>query len=177
MAGRRRIPAIALPLGLVVLPATLGLAGEATVGPRSAAAFCDMPSGCVRTVRCAEAAFGEGKPSRPWAKAGPVFMSLGGGAHWNPVKRRFSAKVPLVVRGSGAVTVQVPKRLLGRFSIFYGAGDPAPALRFEPCAYFRFTFFPGGIVFERREALSLLVSVEGSEHPKVLHLGRASVRR
>ena len=91
--------------------------------------------------------------------------------HWNPRAKRFTSKVPLVVRGSSAVTVSVPERLAGRLVMTYGNKGLSGEITFVPCAGRPATFFPGGLLFTRREPISLLVEVEGWPRPRPVRLG------
>jgi len=123
------------------------------------------------TVGCEEAA-GVGAPPPGAARVGPLRMPgrRQRAAHWNPVAKRFTSKVPVVVLGSRPVTVRVPERLAGRLVMAYGHGFSGE-VAFVPCAGRRATFFPGGMAFTRREPISLLVRPEGWARPRVLGLG------
>jgi hypothetical protein len=96
------------------------------------------------------------------------------GAHWNPPAKRFSSKVPVVIVGADPVTVRVPDRLLGRLVLTYGGPgrrEMSSQITFVPCAAKPATFFPGGVLFTRREPISLLVQPQGWARPKPLNLG------
>jgi hypothetical protein len=91
--------------------------------------------------------------------------------HWNPRARRFTSKLPLVVRGARPVTVSVPERLAGRLVMTYGGEGLSGEITFVPCDGRPATFFPGGLLFTRREPISLLVQVQGWARPRPLRLG------
>jgi hypothetical protein len=96
------------------------------------------------------------------------------GSHWNPATKRFASKVPIVIDGSAPVLVRVPERLAGRLALVYGSvghRTPAAEITFVPCTGRPATFFPGGMIFTRREPISLLVQPAGWAKPKALRLG------
>ncbi len=130
----------------------------------------------ARTVECEDAAAGVGAAPAGAARLGPFRMPARDElrAHWNPATKRFSSKVPVVVGGQRAVTVSVPERLGGRLAMVYGGAGRrgfAEAVTFVPCAGRPATFFPGGMLFTRREPISLLVQPEGWGRPRALDLG------
>lgn len=129
-----------------------------------------------RTVECEDAAAGVGAAPPGAARVGPFRMAGRGelAAHWNPATKRFSSKVPVVVLGTRAVTVRVPERLSGRLVLTHGGAGRrgfAEEITFVPCAGRPATFFPGGMLFTRREPISLLIQPEGWARPRVLNLG------
>jgi hypothetical protein len=129
-----------------------------------------------RTVECEDAAAGVGAAPPGAARLGPFRMPgrEERHAHWNPATKRFSSKVPVVVVGARAVTVSVPERLSGRLVMVYGGAGRrrfAEEITFVPCAGRPATFFPGGMLFTRREPIALLVQPEGWAGPRALNLG------
>ena len=135
----------------------------------------------ARTVECGDAAAGDGAAPPGASRVGPFRMAGRGelAAHWNPATRRFSSKAPVVVLGAGAVTVRVPERLAGRLVLTYGGAGRrrfAEEITFVPCAGRPATFFPGGMLFTRREPISLLVQPEGWAGPRSLNLGVFATR-
>jgi hypothetical protein len=144
--------------------------------PSASTASVGLPSESPpRTVTCEDAAGGVGVSPPGAARVGPFRMLGRGdlGSHWNPATRRFTSKVPVVIVGTGPVTVRVPERLRGRLVLVYGdAGNRfSEAITFVPCAARAATFFPGALLFTRREPLSLLVRPEGWGRPRPLNLG------
>ncbi len=139
-------------------------------GPADSAPFDGLPP---RLAECDDAAGGNGATRRGDSIAGPLHMPGPEvrGSHWNPSTRRFTSKVPLVVVGSRPVTVRVPERLAGRVALDYGHRGMSGEYTFVPCAGRRATFWPGGMVFTRREPIALLVQPEGWPRAELLHLG------
>ena len=126
----------------------------------------------ARTLEC-EAAATVAAVQPGGTRIGPLTLPPRGGmrGHWNPAAKRFTSKIPLVVRGAGAVTVSVPERLAGRLVMTYGGSGLSGEITFVPCAGRPATFFPGGLLFSRREPLALLVQTEGWPRPRPLRLG------
>jgi hypothetical protein len=126
-----------------------------------------------KTVECDDAAAGIGAAPPGAARVGPFRMLGRGevGSHWNQSAKRFASKVPVVVVGSRRVIARVPERLAGRVAMTYGGRGLAEEITFVPCAGRPATFFPGGMLFTRREPISLLVQPEGWTRPRVLKLG------
>ena len=126
----------------------------------------------TRTVEC-EGAATVGALHPGGTRLGPLHLpardNLRG--HWNPRAKRFTSKIPVVVRGARAVTVSVPERLAGRLVMTYGGTGLSRGITFVPCAGRPATFYPGGLLFTRRESISLLVRVEGWPRPRPLRLG------
>ena len=116
----------------------------------------------TRTLDCEGVAAGGAVPPGG-TRIGPITLPPRGEmrSHWNPAAGRFTSKIPLVVRGAGAVTVSVPERLAGRLVMTYGGSGLSEEI----------TFFPGGLLFTRREPLALLVQAEGWPRPRPLRLG------
>jgi hypothetical protein len=167
MELRKIAIASAALLAMAALPASASASASPAGLPKHSPA---------RTVECDDAATGTGvsPPSAP--RIGPFHMFGGAetGSHWNPATRRFTSKAPVVIDGSAPVVVSVPARLTGRLALSYGgAGRHALAgeITFVPCAGRTATFFPGGLLFTRREPVSLLVQPDGWSKPKVLGLG------
>jgi hypothetical protein len=79
--------------------------------------------------------------------------------------------MPLVVFGSRPVTLRVPERLVGRVALTYGRVGLSSELEFQPCPGRRATFFPGGLLFQRREPIALLVEPQGWPRPRLLRFG------
>jgi hypothetical protein len=126
----------------------------------------------TRTLEC-EGAATVGALNPGGTRLGPLHLPPREGmrGHWSPRARRFTSKIPLVVQGARAVTVSVPERLAGRLVMTYGGIGLSGEITFLPCAGRPATFFPGGLLFTRREPLALLVQVEGWPRPRVLKLG------
>jgi hypothetical protein len=130
----------------------------------------------ARTVECDDASAGVGAapPAAPRVGTFHMLGSRESGSHWNPATKRFASKVPIVIDGPAPVVVRVPERLAGRLALVYGGaghGSPAAEITFVPCAGRPATFFPGGMIFTRREPISLLVQPAGWAKPKALRLG------
>ena len=153
------------------------LAGAALSAPAASARQAGLPAHLQpRTVECDDASTGVGAPPASAPRVGPFHM-LGGresGSHWNPATKRFASKVPVVIDGAEPVVVSVPARLSGRLALVYGGASSrglSERVTFVPCAARPATFFPGGLLFTRREPISLLVQPAGWARPKVLRLG------
>jgi hypothetical protein len=99
------------------------------------------------------------------------------------------AKMPVIVAGSGRVTLSVPGGQRHRVFLYYGrlmdrSGNPTTQIGrsrgfsevvFEPCAHKQRTVWPGGIRVRGRRPVHLTVRVEGNPEPIVLPLGRPKV--
>jgi hypothetical protein len=160
-----------------LLTALLAIAVLAPAPAPSSARSVGLPSQSPpRTVECDDASAGVGVAPAGAPRVGPFHMlgSRESGSHWNPVTKRFTSKVPVVVAGSAPVLVSVPDRLAGRLALIYGGAgrhSPSTEITFAPCAGRSATFFPGGMVFTRREPISLLVQPDGWAKPEPLRLG------
>ena len=153
------------------------LAGAALSAPAASARQAGLPAHLQpRTVECDDASTGVGAPPASAPRVGPFHM-LGGresGSHWNPVTKRFASKVPVVIVGAEPVVVSVPARLSGRLALVYGGSSNrglSEQVTFVPCAARPATFFPGGILFTRREPITVLVQSTGWARPRALRLG------
>jgi hypothetical protein len=122
-------------------------------------------------VTCKEAAYGDADALPGMREAGAATMQSGRalGSHWNGRAGRFTAKAPLLISGSEPVTLSVPARLQGRLALTYGRTPMATTLTFFPCEDRAVTFFPGALVFLRREPISLLVEADAGR--ALLRLG------
>jgi hypothetical protein len=155
------------------LPILAALVAAAALAPAPTAGGAGLPDESPsRTLTCAKGGATIGS-TPAGAQAGPLRMIGAGGAgsHWNPAARRFTSKIPIVVFGSRPVTVAVPKRLAGRLALAYGVQGLSRAITFVPCEGRRVSFFPGGVLFTRREPLALLVRAEGWARARPLRLG------
>ena len=153
------------------------LAGAALSAPAASARQVGLPAHPSRARSNATTrAAGIGAPPASAPGVGPFHM-LGGresGSHWNPATKRFASKVPVVIVGAEPVVVSVPARLGGRLALVYGGPSNrglSEQVTFVPCAARPATFFPGGILFTRREPISVLVQPAGWAKPKALRLG------
>jgi hypothetical protein len=160
----------------VIRISAIALAALAALPSAAAARSVGLPPESLpRTVRCEDAAAGVGVSPPGAARVGPFRMLGRGdlGSHWNPATRRFTSKVPVVILGARPVTVKVPERLGGRLVMVYGGAGRrfSEEVTFVPCAERRATFFPGAMLFTRREPISLSVRPEGWARPKALDLG------
>ena len=160
---------LAALLAIAALPAPSS-ARPAGLPPQS------PPQSPPRTVECDDASAGVGVAPAGAPRVGPFHMlgSRESGSHWNPATKRFTSKVPVVVAGSAPVLVSVPERLAGRLALIYGGAGHrslSTEINFVPCAGRSATFFPGGMVFTRREPISLLVQPDGWAKPEPLRLG------
>ena len=152
------------------------LAAAALPGAAPARGTGLPPQSPSRTVECDGGTRGSASRRRGRPGSGPSSMLGKGevGAHWNPPAKRFSSKVPIVIVGADPVTVRVPDRLLGRLALTYGGPgrrEMSSQITFVPCAAKPATFFPGGMLFTRREPISLLVQPQGWARPRPLNLG------
>lgn len=159
-----------------IVLAALWATAAALPAPAEASPTGLPPLSPARTLECDDAATGADAAPASAPGVGPFHMLGAGesGSHWNPATERFASKVPVVVAGSEPVLVRVPDRLAGRLALVYGgAGHRSPSreITFVPCARRTATFFPGGMLFTRREPISLLVQPDGWAKPKALRLG------
>ncbi|HEX6229740.1 MAG TPA: hypothetical protein VFZ41_09810 [Solirubrobacterales bacterium] len=126
-----------------------------------------------------------------WRRSSEVGGPLG--VRTNPLRSatmtpsgQFVTKMPVLIEGHRAVTLNVPPRLRHRVFLYYGTyrdrrGRRTTGFRrargfsvveFRPCAGKPRTIWPGGIRVRGRRPVRLTVTVEGRPDPIPLRLGR-----
>jgi hypothetical protein len=166
MGATKTTTLLAALLAIAPLPASAASAQQVGLPAHSPA----------RTVECDDASAGAGVAPASAPGVGPFHMLGAGesGSHWNPATKRFASKVPVVIDGAAPVVVSVPARLGGRLALVYGGRSNrglSERITSVPCAARPATFFPGGLLFTRREPISVLIQPAGWARPKALRLG------
>jgi hypothetical protein len=146
----------------------------------------------ANVAACSKAIIGSGRPG--WRSesrvAGPVGAATGALRQmWLAPNGYLYAKVPLLLEGSDAVTVSVPRVLRKRVFLYYGriegrdgkvddsfSGSPGYSeTKFQPCTGKPRTVWGGGLRIKGTAPVHLLVHQGGGAEPIPLRLGRPRV--
>lgn len=146
----------------------------------------------VPVAGCESAIVGNADPR--WRERSTVVRDLGfygPGRDFRKSAHRFDikgadlvTKLPVIIEGTSAATVWVPRDELDQVALHFGDGvapsaddsyrveDGHPKIRFEPCVDKKRTGWPGGLIlFDRREIV-LRVQMDGASRPATVTLGR-----